>query len=41
MSTPAPAIRSAVLLLDLAPGVDGMLRAQIERYQRYVNAGKP
>jgi hypothetical protein len=26
---------------DLAPGVDAVLRAQLERYQRYVNAGKP
>ena len=26
---------------DLAPGVDGVLAAQIERYQRYVNTGKP
>ena len=26
---------------DLAPGVDAVLRAQIERYQRYVNTGKP
>jgi hypothetical protein len=26
---------------DLAPGVDGVLREQIERYQRYVNTGKP
>jgi hypothetical protein len=26
---------------DLAPGVDAVLRAQIERYQRYVNSGKP
>jgi hypothetical protein len=26
---------------DVAPGVDAVLRAQIERYQRYVNTGKP
>jgi hypothetical protein len=26
---------------DLAPGVDAVLHAQIERYQRYVNTGKP
>jgi len=26
---------------DLAPGVDGVLRSQVERYQRYVDTGKP
>jgi len=26
---------------DLAPGVDAVLRAQLERYQRYVATGKP
>ena len=26
---------------DLAPGVDAVLRAQIDRYQRFVNSGKP
>jgi Polyketide cyclase / dehydrase and lipid transport len=26
---------------DLAPGIDAVLHAQIERYRRYVNTGKP
>ncbi len=26
---------------DLAPGVDGVLRGQLERYRRYVDTGKP
>jgi uncharacterized protein YndB with AHSA1/START domain len=26
---------------DLAPGVDGVVRDQLERYQRYVDTGKP
>jgi hypothetical protein len=26
---------------DLAPGVDSVLRAQFDRYVRYVNTGKP